>query len=161
MRQYYYTNKLIIILAIANIIAIITSIWSMWFFIAFFSMIRGNTTPLWSYLSSLMQWFFVLGVTTWAFFKKLRWVVLLYILYLSSKMHIHVFVRALAQDWKDLITGNFLVPENFLGSVVNLGLIVDHYFYIFLWALTLTTVVVMLIETDYKDLYNRWYRIIH
>lgn len=158
MSQYYFTNKLLIILVIVNIISIVTAVWSMWFLIALLWIAKGNTTQMWiNYLSSLIQSFFILGVTTWAFLKKMRWVVIPYTLYLICENPIHTLIQGTGQNWKDIITGHFWVSGNFWGSIVNLGSIVDNFFYVLLCVLTLTTVVVMITETDYRDLYEQWH----
>lgn len=118
-------------------------------------MAKGNTTSIWvNYLSIVIQSFFVLGVTTWVFFKKMRSVIILYAIYLIFSNPIHTLAQGSIQNGKDLITKHFWMSGNFWGSIVNLGSILDNFFYILLCFLTLITIVVMLTETDYKDLYN-------
>lgn len=143
MRHYHYTDKLLRILAIANLLAFIPFIGSLWFPILLIYHTQGDTGPMWiTFLSSTVEGFLVLSIAAWAFFRRLRWVVVAFVLYLSRL--IPIYILAMIQDWKDH------VMMNFLGSVIY------TYCYIFLWLLGLITIIVMLIETNYKNLFNSW-----
>jgi len=155
MRRYYYTNKLLFILAIYNLWVVIASIWSDIFPIELIRMTQGDTLPHWTnFLSAAVQGYFILGITTWAFFKRLAWVTIPYAIYLSYRIPFLILIAI--QNRYDLITGKFIVQDNFLGTLMQLGLMVYDYSCILLWLLTLITIMVMLIETNYKDLYSRW-----
>jgi len=159
MRQYYYTNKLLFILAIYNLWMIFTSVWPAWFLIALIRATQGDTLPNWiNFLSITVQGCFILGISSWAFFKRLSWVTIPYIIYLNY--HMPVIIQVAIQNRDDLITGKFITEGNFLGSVINLGMMIDDYSYILLWLLTLITIIVMLIETNYRDLCSRWRKLL-
>lgn len=157
MCQYRYTDKLLVILAISNILMLIPFIWLQMFLIKLFLIAKHNgyTIPLAiNTFSPIVEWAVVAGITAWSFFKRIRWVVIPYMLYISHWFTLNYlsFLEFLKSAFfgEEPNVGGIPIVGDFLASKVY------TYFYMFLWLLGLITVVVMLLETDYRDLYYRW-----
>jgi hypothetical protein len=145
MRPYKYTDKLLYALAIGNILIIIPSIWGVWLGLSIFWATEGDGNQLLiTILMSASQWLIILVFTAWAFFKRWRLVLLLYVPYLSTM--IPVYISALIQAWEQNDGWNFLNSR------------ISGYSYVTLWLLSLIVLIVMLIETDYGSLQNKWHR---
>ena len=112
MRSYYYTGKLLIALGIVNLWMFIPSFYSVWWDFSLIRATQGNTTGQYTlWLLSTTWEFAILIFTTWAFFKRWYWVVVLYVLYLSH--WISAYVSSLIQFWQQHDNLNFLGPAVF------------------------------------------------
>lgn len=143
MRSYNYTDKLLLTLGIGNLWMFIPSFFGIWWGFSLIFAGQGDKSQIFTtILLSTIKWLAILLFTTWAFFKRWRWVVLFYVLYLSYS--IPIYISALSEYWKQNIN------LNYFGSAIY------GYTYVFLWLLGLITFLIMLIETDYSGLMNRW-----
>lgn len=150
-RPYHYTNKFLFMLAICNILMIIPTVWSLVIPIKLLLLAKHSAYTISTWMNFVIlptaKWFLILGITTWAFFKRISWVVIFYLLYLSCE--VPPFVRAEIQNWRNPITLHFFRP------IIELGSTITFYSTILLWLLVLITTIIFLLETDYRDIYNQ------
>lgn len=143
MRLYNYTDKFLLALGIANLWMFVPTILSIWQEYSFVFAGQGDRSQILGIvLISTIKWLVILIFTTWAFFKRWHWVVALYVLYLS--VLVPATITMLLQYWKENNNLNFLYSA------------IYGYTYIFLWLLGMVTLIIILIETDYNGLINRW-----
>lgn len=95
-------------------------------------------------------------MTAWAFFKRIRWLVILYLLYIHHWFALNYL--EFIQLWKKTFYGE--TPN--IGGIEVIGDLLPSQvytsFYMFLWLLALITIIVMLLETDYGDFCNRFHQ---
>lgn len=145
MKLYYYTDKLLFLIAILNIWLLVPSSWGAWWTISLLTEIQGSQHQmLFPIVFSFLESFIILIFATIACFKRWRWVIIPYVLYLSYLLPMSV--KMLVQYWKE--NNNW----EFLSSTLY------GYTSILIWVLGVITILVMLIETDYPNLWNRWCR---
>lgn len=137
MKLYRYTDKLLILLAIANILILLPQIWVLWFPLQIvFWPHTGDATQyvLNILIHGLGIGFIISTVTAYAFFKRWRWLLFLYIPYCFWMLS---FILPALKMYDDPRTdSSFYLPD----KVYNWSLLA-------LIALTLLTTLIFLIET--------------